>query len=239
MGPKACRDLHMYLRCPFFLLYWNINWGIHWSLCSFADLCLKALWIKYLMCCVTVHAYVLDNNEINQLLMPTGSLSHKEYLSDKIHNTLSFSFLKCLQFCSWSQGCGWTIPIWVWKEECGKHSIKLELEAAAHDWQPETLLENQCSQGMHSSWKSSRQPWYTAASGEAEELQHGVSAFRPWEGKVEKASQGIGTFLQCNADCIHKLSISSPIQQTDQTCQGILSGMTPNSAIKDRAQTGL
>lgn len=29
-------------------------------------LCLKALWIKYLMCCVTVHAYVLDNNEINQ-----------------------------------------------------------------------------------------------------------------------------------------------------------------------------
>lgn len=150
--------------------------------------------------------------------MPTGSLRHKEYLSDKIHNTLSFSFLKCLQFCSWSQGCGWTIPI----RECGKHSIKLELEAAAHDWQPETLLENQCSQGMHSSWKSSRQPWYRAASGPAEELHQGVSALRTWERKVEKATQGIGIFLQCNADCIHKLSISSPIEQIDQICQGIL-----------------
>lgn len=127
--------------------------------------------------------------------MPTGSLRHKEYLSDKIHNILSFSLLKCLQFCSWSQGCGWTIPIREWKEECGKHSIKLELEAAAHDWQPETLLENQCSQGMHRSWKSSRQPQCTAASGWAEELQQGVSALSPWEGKVEKATQGIGIFF--------------------------------------------
>lgn len=93
MGSKSCRLVHV-LEIPIFsaLLKHKLRHTLKpLQFCR----CLKALWIKYLMCCVTVHAYVLDNNEINQQLMPTRSLRHKEYLSDKIHNTLSFSFLKC------------------------------------------------------------------------------------------------------------------------------------------------
>lgn len=100
MRSESHRDLHMCLRCPFLLLYWDkvrhtlkslqLCRSQFESLADKKNLC--AAWQCMLKCWKIM--------EINQQLIPTGSSRHKDYLSAKTHKTPSFSFLKCLYFCS-------------------------------------------------------------------------------------------------------------------------------------------
>lgn len=164
--------------------------------------------------------------------MPTGSLRHKEYLSDKIHNTLSFSFLKCLQFLQlvprlWLDHTNMRVQRGVWQtlhEAWAGDSSSL---LAARDPARKLVfpgdaeqLEEQQAAMTHSSIRVSRE-----AAARCFNIQ---SRKR----EVEEASQGTGIFLQCNTDCIDKLSISSSIQKIDQACQEILSDMTPTLQSK-------
>lgn len=185
-------------------------------------------------------------NENKSVTTVNRNLRHEEYLSAKIYRSPSFLFCKVCTLAAGLLQChhaawspGHDRP--GYKQQQGKRGVRQlpcrawnnssKLWAAAGNWQPATLLENQCSLE-----KQSNNTLLTrVSSGSHSEVFH-PSVHEIKSRKIYSGHWTTVLVLNSLAEFTNS-AFPVPYSPTDEVCQGTPLAWHPDSCIQDREES--